>query len=343
MADIFISYSREDRAVAEALASILQRRGLSVWWDVELIPADRFREVINREIESCYVALVIWSETSRESNFVLDEANLALDQSKLIQTSTDGEKPPLGFGAASTQYSDLSHWKIGQPDAEIEKLLEAIEQSVPARDTVESLKRRINSLELEGKSRLSSSKAWIAITAILGLSGLSHSLFSAYVSGRPVISAVEINRVASNIKSDQEFLDVTASSLARQEEFLQTIRTPLEEKIAQVDDKSVSKEEMSELLLKDSHFRKEMSSSCRIVIAERTYENGWAESSKAQCAASEVAVGGGCSASSASAGSIGRLLNNKLNGYECIVGNPSPAANASRARVSAQAVCCTLN
>ena len=37
MADIFISYKSEERALPEALASDLRAAGYSVWWDVDLL------------------------------------------------------------------------------------------------------------------------------------------------------------------------------------------------------------------------------------------------------------------------------------------------------------------
>jgi hypothetical protein len=37
MSDIFISYSRQDKERVAALASALQVRGWSVWWDIEIL------------------------------------------------------------------------------------------------------------------------------------------------------------------------------------------------------------------------------------------------------------------------------------------------------------------
>lgn len=42
MADVFLGYSRDDIKFADALAVLLQRRGLIVWWDVELMPAANY-------------------------------------------------------------------------------------------------------------------------------------------------------------------------------------------------------------------------------------------------------------------------------------------------------------
>ncbi|MGO9743867.1 MAG: TIR domain-containing protein [Roseiarcus sp.] len=36
MADVFISYSKHDRAIAEALADYLRAEGFDVWWDYEV-------------------------------------------------------------------------------------------------------------------------------------------------------------------------------------------------------------------------------------------------------------------------------------------------------------------
>lgn len=39
MADIFISYAREDRDTAQCVATLFEERLLTVWWDTELVPA----------------------------------------------------------------------------------------------------------------------------------------------------------------------------------------------------------------------------------------------------------------------------------------------------------------
>ena len=36
MADIFISYAREDREAVEKLAGLIEAAGLSCWWDRQL-------------------------------------------------------------------------------------------------------------------------------------------------------------------------------------------------------------------------------------------------------------------------------------------------------------------
>ena len=44
--DIFISYSRDDQAVARQYADALKAEGFSVWWDTELRPGESFDAVI---------------------------------------------------------------------------------------------------------------------------------------------------------------------------------------------------------------------------------------------------------------------------------------------------------
>ena len=46
MADVFISYKREDRRVAERLSGALQQLGFDVWWDFELLSGENFRSAI---------------------------------------------------------------------------------------------------------------------------------------------------------------------------------------------------------------------------------------------------------------------------------------------------------
>jgi uncharacterized protein len=102
MADIFISYSKQDPENTKALAANLEARGYSVWWDTSLLPGERFPEKIRQEIEAAKVVIVIWSEGSAASEWVYAEAQLAQGLNKLITTRVPGldlNKVPMPFGA----------------------------------------------------------------------------------------------------------------------------------------------------------------------------------------------------------------------------------------------------
>ena len=45
MADIFISYSQKDRALAKSLADALKACGYDVWWDYEVSVVECFETV----------------------------------------------------------------------------------------------------------------------------------------------------------------------------------------------------------------------------------------------------------------------------------------------------------
>jgi hypothetical protein len=102
MADVFISYAREDRAFAERLASALRQNHISVWWDWDLIGGANYRIKIREAIVEAKKVLVLWSTCSINSAFVLDEASYAKKLGKLIPLSIDGSEPPFGFGDLHT-------------------------------------------------------------------------------------------------------------------------------------------------------------------------------------------------------------------------------------------------
>jgi hypothetical protein len=70
MADVFISYSREDQARARAIADALEARGLSVWWDRHATPGVPFDEEIEAQLARSRCALVLWSAHSTASAWV---------------------------------------------------------------------------------------------------------------------------------------------------------------------------------------------------------------------------------------------------------------------------------
>src|SRR5262245_43855273 len=84
MADIFISYAREDRGLAQGLAKDLEDRDYSVWWDAQLVGSDDFNDVILDALANAGAAVVIWTKNSVKSLFVRDEARYALHYKKLV-------------------------------------------------------------------------------------------------------------------------------------------------------------------------------------------------------------------------------------------------------------------
>lgn len=151
MADIFISYKREDRPTAEQLSRALQQLGFEVWWDFELLSGENFRKAIRAIIDQCKVAVVVWSKTSAESSFVLDEASYALRLGRLCPVRIDAVELPLGFG--QTHVDDLSDWEGELSHSGFQTLVKSIEQRVGRRARFGSgaspLERQTATAELE--------------------------------------------------------------------------------------------------------------------------------------------------------------------------------------------------
>src|SRR5262249_20638906 len=90
MADVFISYCREDRPLTEALARELEQSGYTVWWDTDLLPYQSFREAIDRELDSASAVIIVWTKRSAASLWVQSEADHALREHKLVNVCQQG-------------------------------------------------------------------------------------------------------------------------------------------------------------------------------------------------------------------------------------------------------------
>ena len=91
--DVFISYARADRETARRIAETLTERGYVVWWDFNLVGGSDYRRDIESALEASRKVIVLWSETSVASAFVLDEAGHGRDRGKLVPVSIDGARP----------------------------------------------------------------------------------------------------------------------------------------------------------------------------------------------------------------------------------------------------------
>ena len=113
MPDVFISYSRHDQVAVARLAAKVEAEGYDVWWDAELPPHKSYGDVITEKIGSAKAAIVVWSETAAQSEWVRAEADVARNQKKLIQTALGDLIPPLPFN--QIQFADIGDWQ-GEDD-----------------------------------------------------------------------------------------------------------------------------------------------------------------------------------------------------------------------------------
>lgn len=128
MADIFISYAREDKARADQVAQALQGAGYQVFWDSEIPPGQTWSDFIETKLGSCKAVIVLWSETSTKSHWVREEARVGRDYGKLIPARIDASVAPFGFGEVQT--ADLSVWTGATDDPQWLRMLEAVRTAI---------------------------------------------------------------------------------------------------------------------------------------------------------------------------------------------------------------------
>ena len=158
MADIFISYSTDDRAEAAKLAALLEDKGYSVWWDRELAAGDQFHDVIRRVLQDCRLAIVIWTSSSINSRWVLGEADIAAAANKLIPVRVDRlaqDQIPIGFRVLHTI-----------PTSNYESLFEAVRSKLKTTPKAPSTWQRLELRMLRQRRQVT---RWLSFRRVLTL------------------------------------------------------------------------------------------------------------------------------------------------------------------------------
>jgi hypothetical protein len=106
--DVFLSYSREDRAAARHIAESFGAEGIGVWWDAALQSGETFDEVIEQRLKEAKAVVVLWSPRSVTSRWVRAEATLADRKNKLVPAIIEACDRPIAFELTHT--ADLSGW-----------------------------------------------------------------------------------------------------------------------------------------------------------------------------------------------------------------------------------------
>ena len=84
MADVFVSYKREDNAIDGRVVTALQESGVSVWWDDGITPRQAWDTEIELAISAASTVVVLWSPRSVVSDWVRTEAHYGKDRGKLV-------------------------------------------------------------------------------------------------------------------------------------------------------------------------------------------------------------------------------------------------------------------
>jgi hypothetical protein len=99
MADIFVSYSKQDRVLALKLSTWLEAQGWTTWRDKTVV-ADDVRSNNVTELNQARAVIVIWSAASVGSPQILHEAIAARDARKLLHvkdSGLDGRRIPVSL------------------------------------------------------------------------------------------------------------------------------------------------------------------------------------------------------------------------------------------------------
>ncbi len=137
MADIFLSYKRENLAKVQPLVQALRASGLSLWWDQDIAPDAPWEATIERELAAAKLVIVAWSPAAVASENVKAEARAARTAGKLIQVFVEPCAPPLFFG--ERQGVDLSSWSGQASDPPLQTLLEAVRAVLAGRKPPEGV------------------------------------------------------------------------------------------------------------------------------------------------------------------------------------------------------------
>ncbi len=106
--DIFLSYNREDQAVAARFAEAFAAEGLNVWWDTALRSGEAYDEVTEAALRGAKAVVVLWSPRSVVSRWVRAEATIADRCKTLVPVMIEPCERPIMFEL--TQTAELSHW-----------------------------------------------------------------------------------------------------------------------------------------------------------------------------------------------------------------------------------------
>jgi adenylate cyclase len=138
MADVFVSYSRSDKARVAPLVAAIKAKGWSVWWDPAIDAGQQFDDQIDAELQAASAVLVVWTPTSVASRWVRGEARDAAERGILVPVRFEGARLPIDVRAIQT--TDLDNWGEDPASAPFQELLRSLGTAIERRRASQSVK-----------------------------------------------------------------------------------------------------------------------------------------------------------------------------------------------------------
>ena len=128
MADVFLSYSREDQATARRFAEGFEHEGFSVWWDQTLNVGEAFDRVTEQALDDAKAVVVLWSKHSVDSRWVRAEATQAQASGRLVPVMIESCRRPIMFELTHT--AELQDWNGELTDARWQSFIDGLRRIV---------------------------------------------------------------------------------------------------------------------------------------------------------------------------------------------------------------------
>lgn len=129
MADIFLSYSNDDRARVEPLARALSALGWEVWWDPKILAGQTWDQVVESELDGARCVVVAWTANSVSSRWVKTEAEEGRRRNVLVPVLLEDVRIPLAF--RYLQAADLVDWSGDPGHGQFTQLVQSISAIAP--------------------------------------------------------------------------------------------------------------------------------------------------------------------------------------------------------------------
>ena len=122
--DLFIRYAREDRERVKPLADALIAHGWTVWWDLRIRAGEQFHTKIEEALAKSACVIVLWSEHSIGSRWVIAEADEGANRNILVPVLLDQVSIPIAFRGIHA--ADFTLWSGNANDDRVQSLIQDV-------------------------------------------------------------------------------------------------------------------------------------------------------------------------------------------------------------------------